>query len=313
MDASATPARARWLYALKPASWPKLFVPMLLGQAIGVSASGRFAWPGCIVGALFTGFGLGFIVLLNDWGDRGIDALKRKLLPDAGSPKTIPDGILSARQVLTAGLALGALALATAILGGALLDRPSLGAMGAGAMLLFVAYTLPPVRLNYRGGGELLEMLGVGGVLPWINAYAQSGLLVPAGVRLLPGFALLALASAIASGLGDELSDREGGKTTVVTTFGNAASRRFAEAAVLAGGTAWAFAAFGASAPTAWVLAPPLAAVLSGYFGMLRHGPHADTRAFAAQARYKQALHRAIWAGGALLAAGLVVARAFGS
>lgn len=296
---------ARWLYALKPASWPKLLVPMLLGQAIGFAAGERFAWSGALFGGLFTGFGLGFIVLLNDWGDREIDALKRRLLPEAGSPKTIPDGILTAGQVLGAGLTTGVVALATAFVGADLLDRPWLGAMGVGAMLVFVAYTLPPVRLNYRGGGELLEMLGVGAVLPWINAYAQSGVLVPEGVRWLPGFALLSLASAIASGLGDELSDREGGKTTVVTTLGNPAARRLAELSVLAGAAAWALAALGASRPSA--VAPSLAAVLWGYLGMRRHGAAALTHAFAEQARYKQALHRAIWGGGALLAAALAV------
>ena len=162
---------------------------MLLGQAIGVAATGHFGWRGAVVGGLFTGFGLGFIVLLNDWGDRDIDALKRKLLPNAGSPKTIPDGILAAPRVLFAGLACGGVALATALAGGPWLGRPWLGMMGVGAMLLFVAYTLPPIRMNYRGGGELLEMLGVGVVLPWINAYTQSSVLVPGGVWVLAGFA----------------------------------------------------------------------------------------------------------------------------
>ena len=42
-------------------------------------------------------------------------------------------------------------------------------------MFVFVAYTLPPLRLNYRGGGELLEMLGVGLALPLYNVYLQAG------------------------------------------------------------------------------------------------------------------------------------------
>jgi 1,4-dihydroxy-2-naphthoate octaprenyltransferase/chlorophyll synthase len=90
---------ARWLYALKPASWPKLFVPALFGQLIGAVPSNGLDERAVGWGVGFTVLGLGFIVLLNDWGDREVDAIKRKMFPDGCSPKTIPDGILDARAV----------------------------------------------------------------------------------------------------------------------------------------------------------------------------------------------------------------------
>ncbi|MFY0580091.1 hypothetical protein ACN28S_42835 [Cystobacter fuscus] len=42
----------RWWYALKPASWPKVFVPALFGQAMGAASAGRWsagalAWGCC--------------------------------------------------------------------------------------------------------------------------------------------------------------------------------------------------------------------------------------------------------------------------
>ena len=32
---------ARWWFALKPASWPKILVPAAVGQALGAAAAGR--------------------------------------------------------------------------------------------------------------------------------------------------------------------------------------------------------------------------------------------------------------------------------
>jgi 1,4-dihydroxy-2-naphthoate octaprenyltransferase len=294
----------RWLYALKPGSWPKLLLPMLLGQCLGVAARGAFDPRALLVGGVFTLFGLAFIVLLNDWGDRRVDALKRRLFPEGCSPKTIPDGILPAPRVLAAGLAAGAVAMTAAWGGAAWLGVPWLGAMGVVDMLLFLSYTLPPLRLNYRGGGELLEMIGVGVALPWFNAYAQSGQLWLNELWVLPGFALLALASAVASGLSDEVSDREGGKTTLTTRLGNAAARAVVEVLVPLSLLAWLSGALlGPAAPPAWALSPVLALVGWNYLALRRESPAAVTNAFAAQARYKRSLHRAIWHGAALLSA----------
>ena len=224
---------ARWKFALKPASWPKLLVPMLLGQAIGIAASGAVSAAAIAFGLAFTLLDGVFIVLLNDWADRDIDALKRRMLPRAGSPKTIADGVLPAASLLAVGVAAGGAAVASAFLAGAWLDRPWLGWAGLACVALFFAYSLPPLRLNYRGGGELLEALGVGLALPWLNAYAQSGRAVHTELWMLSGYAIASLASAVASGLGDEVSDRAGGKRTVVTLLGNAPARRLTELLLL--------------------------------------------------------------------------------
>ncbi len=302
------PAGARWLYALKPASWPKLLTPCLLGQAIGVAAAGGFDARALLVGAAFTLAGLCFIVLLNDWGDREVDRLKRAMFPDGCSPKTIADGILPSAALLRAGLACGAAALLAAWLGAKWLQRPLLGWAGLGGMLVFCAYTLPPLQLNYRGGGELLEMLGVGFVLPWFNAYAQAGAPWLCELWVLPGFALLALASALASTLSDEQSDREGGKQTSATRFGNRATRLAVDGLVPAGLLAWALGAWlVAGARGVALIAPAVGVGFFHYRAQLHSSAAAITNAFAAQGRYKAHLHRAIGQGALLTAAALVV------
>ena len=289
--------RQRWTAAAKPASWPKLIVPFVLGHAIGLGASSQIDLRALGLGLAFTVFDLLFIVFLNDWGDREVDAIKRRMFPRS-SGKTIPDGILPAHHLLIAGIAAGIAAIGCAFAAELLLDRPWLGVFGIASLGIFVAYTLPPLRLNYRGGGELLEMLGVGVVLPLFHVYLQGGsLAAPEGLWLLPGFALLSLASAIASGLSDERSDREGGKRTFVTAFGNRVGRRTAELALFTGALAWA--AVGAAHPAIpwWVGAGP-AFVAFWYTGAtVARSSAAGTDAFAAQRRYKGELHRAVWRG----------------
>jgi 1,4-dihydroxy-2-naphthoate octaprenyltransferase/chlorophyll synthase len=286
----------RWLYALKPASWPKLVVPALFGQLVGAASVGELDLRALGWGCGFTGVGLAFIVLLNDWGDRRVDALKREMFPDGCSPKTIPDGILSSRTVGFAGAACG---LATGLIAlGAerALDRPSAFAAGVACMLVFVAYTLPPLRLNYRGGGEVLEMLGVGVALPVYNVYLQTGRLVPEAWLWVAGFALLSLASGIASGLADEESDRAGGKRTFASTFGNPAARRLTETCVLLGALTWGIGAL--TKPEwfpPWVVVPALAMLVWNFVLMRRVSRDAVTNAFRPQGVYKRFLHRAIW------------------
>ncbi|MFO0709921.1 MAG: prenyltransferase [Sandaracinus sp.] len=299
--------RERWIYAAKPDSWSKLLVPFVLGQAMGLGPAleGRGAsLTAALLGLAFTVLDLLFIVFLNDWGDREVDAIKRRMFPDGCSPKTIPDGILPARALLLAGLACGALALVTAALASWLLDRPLLVPAALGALAIFAAYTLPPLRLNYRGGGELCEMLGVGLVLPWLNAYVQGGRVRSEAMWLLPGFAALALASAIASGLADERSDRAGGKRTVVTTIGNPLSRRLLEALVIVGALLWLASAL-VGLPI-WLGGTAALVVLVHAIDLRRASSAAETDAFDAQRTYKAHLHRAIGRGALTLAVLLV-------
>jgi 1,4-dihydroxy-2-naphthoate octaprenyltransferase len=299
--------RQRWALALKPASWPKLLVPMLLGQAIGIDATGTISFAGLALGVAFTALDIVFVVLMNDWGDQEVDRIKRSMFPDS-SPKTIADGILPAPAVLGVGALAGLGAVAVALAGEIALDRPWLTVAAVLALAVFAAYTLPPLRLNYRGGGELLEALGVGLVLPWINAYAQSGRALAPALLVLPGFALFALSSAVASGLADERSDRRGGKRTFTTLLGNRIARRLVNALALGGGLAWAATAwlgtFGS--PTIQLAAASAVALLS-WGAVRRAGVGAETDAFDVQRAYKASLHQLVWESALVLAAGMAL------
>ncbi len=302
----------RWRYAIKPASWPKLLVPTVLGQLLGILAAGGVSLPALTLGLLFTLCNGAAIVLLNDWGDAEVDVLKRRMFPDGCSPKTLPDGVLPAPALLVVGVTAAAAAVAVAFLLGAWLERAWLGAAGALCILVFVAYSLPPVRLNYRGGGEALEAIGVGALLPWLHAYAQSGQLWSPTWWVLAGFVGLSLASALASGLSDEESDAAGGKRTVATLAGNRFTRRMGEALVLLAAMSWVVAAWRVPALSLWAIVPAVVVMLYFWREMVRISPEAVTRAFARQTAYKQALHRAIWFGALTLAAGMLGTAAIG-
>jgi len=286
----------RWLRALKPASWPKLLVPMWLGQVLGAVAAGRFRADAFLFGLAFTVSGLAFIVLTNDWSDQEVDAIKRKMFPEAGSPKTIPDGILPASAVIRVGLGFAVLAALSALGAQILLPSPWAFALGLGCVAIFAGYSLPPLRLNYRGGGELLEMAGVGLALPLYNARLQGAHWSQIAWPWLLGFSFLALASAIASGLSDEQSDRVGGKRTWTSMCGNRRARRSSETLVLLGGACWLLAPFFSPelAPR-WVVLVAVGVLLVYFVQMARLSQSAETNAFVAQGRYKACLHKAIW------------------
>jgi len=170
-------------------------------------------------------------------------------------------------------------------------------------MLLFVAYTLPPVRLNYRGGGELLEMTGVGVALPLYNAYLQAGSVALAAWPWILGFSVLSLASGVASGLSDEESDRVGGKRTFASMRGNAAARTLTEVLVVLGVGIWLGGSIAAPDRAPFYVSTSAALIVSWNFAAMRRvSKRASTNAFREQAEYKRFLHRAIWHSTALVA-----------
>lgn len=308
MHPAARPLLARWRYALKPASWPKLLVAAALGHAVGICATGRIDPLALVLGLGLVVFDLAFVVLLNDWGDQEVDAIKRRIAPDLCSPKTIPDGVLEPGAVLLGGVGAGALVLAVAATAQSVLDRPGLTVGALGCLLLFAAYTLPPIRLNYRGGGEVLEMLGVGFALPWLSAYLQCGIAVPRGMVVLPAFALLSLASAMASGLADMPSDRLGGKRTFATLFGPTAVRQAVEGLVLGAILVWAALPILASdVAQIWMVLPVVLVMAVDYRELRKQGARSHPEEDLTHSAYKARLHDCVWRGALVLAVVLIV------
>lgn len=307
MHSFETPLK-KWKYALKLDSWPKLLIPAILGQALGYYASGSFHGSGFLLGIGFTVCDVIFIVLLNDWADQRVDRIKRMLFPLQCSPKTIPDHILPAHKLYWMGLWGGFFALAITLIGFTI-QRPWLPAIAALALCLFQSYSFRPLKLNYRGGGEFMEGFGLGFCLPWLNAYAQSGLLWHPIYAIFFGCCALSFASALASGLADEESDLTGGKRTFTTIFGNRKVRRLTEYMVFSSPLIWFLCDTKGTPDLLKIVFVPSIPICFYGMKMRRISDLAKTRAFASQRIYKKHLHQAIWIGMGTLAFVLFIIR----
>ncbi|MDF3818531.1 prenyltransferase [Leptospira sp. 96542] len=287
----------RWIYALKIQSWPKLMVPFLLGQSYGVVNANEVSWIPLVLGLAYNVFLLGFIVLLNDYADVEVDTIKRQLFPANCSPKTIPDGILSKKTVLIVGLSFGFLSILTAVFLELYTEKPYIFILSIISIVVFMFYSLPPIKLNYRGGGEILEMLGVGFFLPTFHFYIQYRLLfdLEFGIILILS-TIFALASALASGMSDEKSDTLGGKTTFITLIGNNKVRKiivflcFINTMLMFFFLKYFNASFSIGLTIVMILF-----LIYQCSKLVQISPSAVTNNFEAQRIFKDHLHKAIW------------------
>lgn len=203
-----------WIRAARPLSLLNIGPPLLLGAQ---AAGGDAPWITLLAGGWL---GQLAIVFLNDYADRGRDAGRPTWI--SGGSGVLPRGELRPRQLKAAGMLaaegyLLCFAWLGALSGNWLL--PLLALLGLG---LFLSYSYPPFQFNLRGGGEFLQALGVGGVLPLLGLWAggaQAGALAGADWAFLLGTALVA---AIATTLPDREEDRKSGKRTLCVLIGRA-------------------------------------------------------------------------------------------
>ena len=300
-----------WIRAARPLAHGNIAPPILLGVALACSTTGVLDRTGLVLALIFGVLDHLVIVFGNELADEAGDRLAEGATLVSGGSRVLVDGILtrrSLRMALTG--AIVALLLFSAF---ASIVAPLLFALALAAIALLWLYSGSPLRLSYRGGGELLEMFGVGLLLPALSSYLQSGQLLPPSAPLLIGWTALALASAIASGLSDEESDRAGGKRTVVTMLGNAQARRWVNGAALLGPLMWLGAAWLVhSGPPRMIGLFAAAVALDEWWTLRKRSQAATTNAFTAQTQYKAALHALIWRSGMAWAVGLALAPLLG-
>ena len=214
-----------WIQASRLPSQGYIFFPLLLGQAFWFSRTGHFNWP---MAALTWLFGVAiqlYIVYANDVADATIDRLNATFTPFSGGSRVLAEGKLTASE-LKAGVAVS---VGINVLIGLFLWIKGLP-LGPGLILIALAllwlYSFPPVRLSYRGGGELLQMIGVGIILPVLGYYLQAGSLAGFPFQYLAVLLPLQLACAFSTTLPDEPSDRMGGKKTIAVIFGLTHAKR---------------------------------------------------------------------------------------
>ncbi len=232
-DGPRTPAaRARrgaaaWLAGLRLQFYPMSWMAYTLGALVAVRGAGEAParpWDGA---AYWVGYAFLFLleaatVFCNEWFDRDTDRRNANHGPFNGGSRVLVGGRLtdSAWRRGIAATLVGALACA-AWLAERHAGSPAVPVALAVLAVLALGYTVPPLKLSWRGLGEIDVALthGVGVVLvghllqgggwrdplPWLAG-------VPIGLSVLPAIVL--------SGLPDADADRAAGKRTLAVRLG---------------------------------------------------------------------------------------------
>lgn len=208
-----------WLF-VRATRFPFLsatLVPVLLGTAVAFREGVFDPLPFvlALLGAACIHLGLN---VSNDIFDTlsGADMMNPNPTPFSGGSRVLQYGLLRIREMAYLAAALYGCGILIGLLLAAMRGWGALLPLGIAGLLLSWAYTAPPLRLAYRGLGELAVAIGFGPIMT-LGAYAvQTGRLGLAPlVASLPVAVLIALVLYV-----NEVPDREGdaaaGKRTLV-------------------------------------------------------------------------------------------------
>ena len=224
-----------YFLAARPVFLTASAAPVLVGSALGFTASGEFDW-------LLFALALFSIMLFhcganvaNDYFDHksGNDWLNKNPTPFSGGRRFIQDGTLSPKQTLNLSLfylALGAAAgLVIVLITGSLFIL----ILGLSGLVGGFFYTAPPLKLDYRSIGEVVIAF-LFGILPVTGAYfLQTGridfvILPPALI-----VALLIFLVILINEFPDRAADAKVGKKTLVVTLHMAGAVRVYRAGLI--------------------------------------------------------------------------------
>ena len=196
--------------------------PLLLGNVTAWYVVGYISWLRLIV-SLLIGVLIHLIsAFVNDAVDVATDEANVSRTPFSGGSGVVVDGQLTRSNLLTgAGLAaLLAIALAAFMIYRLHVHFGILLFVGWG-ILSATEYSLPPVKLSYRGGGEFLVLVTYSIALVWAGYFVQAGpvyspliwvLSIPIGLAV---FSLITITQ-----FPDLEADRMAGKRSLVILLG---------------------------------------------------------------------------------------------
>ena len=220
-----------WLRAARPLAHGNIAPPILLGEAM--ASSGRTLDLSLLVCAhLFGVLDQLVIVFANDFADEETDRNNATSTPFSGGSRVLVRGELRAHDLGRAALVMSASLLVFSGVVGWLFARPYLPLFAVVALALMQAYSFAPLKLSYRGGGELLQGLGIGIVLPTLGYYMQRGSLEGLSPWALFALFLFGVAGNVLTALPDTASDRLSQKRTWSVLFGEHHARTRAMAIV---------------------------------------------------------------------------------
>jgi len=209
-----------WAQAARIPSNVNLIFPLLFGQALAYGAHGQFSWSLFVWVMLYGWFDQMFIVFWNDYADREVDGQNTSFNMFSGGSRVVPEGKIPAQHLFVAGCINAGLILLIGLLLTLRYELDAILALFIVGLLLLWMYSFSPLRLNYRGGGEVLQGLGCGVLLPIIGFYVQTGSFISLPWLLLIPFFLFHYSSSVATALPDAPADAQAVKRTLAVTIG---------------------------------------------------------------------------------------------
>jgi len=217
---------AVWLRAARLKLHTIAMLPVLVGALIAFNRTGDLKVANLIFAELIALFVLIATAFGNDYADAETDRLNQSFNMFSGGSRVIPEGLITTRQMLAATVIAAVLSVAFSIVFIFYLKGHTfvliLNLIG---LLIGVGYSLPPVRINYRGFGELFVMLMYGPFSLFFGYAAQMGPELDAKVLYLSGpLALAVFLMILITEIPDTETDRISGKKTIPSLFGEKAA-----------------------------------------------------------------------------------------
>lgn len=209
-----------WVKASRLPSLLYILLPLSLGQFLSFYY-GRSWSESIFFLSLFYGFFLQlFIVFANDLADFETDRINQTATIFSGGSRVLPEKLLSFRELTFASLfCLGLTVFFVLCLAYEAQSFFVLPLALAGPFLLWM-YSYKPFKLSYRGGGEILQALGLSCVLPFLGFLLQGGGAFLACFYLCLILFPTNLACAMSTAIPDATSDARSYKMTFVVSLG---------------------------------------------------------------------------------------------
>ncbi|GBF49664.1 UbiA prenyltransferase [Leptospira ryugenii] len=212
-----------WLKAARLPSQSYILTPLVLGLSIAQAQGGNLKFEILICLAIYSLCLQLYIIFANDYADQETDALNETFTLFSGGSRVLVTGERNPKEIRNAALLSMSLCIALSLYFSLASQSFLPFVLTILSLLLLFFYSYAPVKLSYRGGGEFLQMLGVGLVLPYYSFFLCQGNSYPWELLfvLLP----LNLSCGIATSLPDQPSDKISNKKTIAVSFGPLAAK----------------------------------------------------------------------------------------
>jgi 1,4-dihydroxy-2-naphthoate octaprenyltransferase len=226
----STLARSRTLEGIWRIADPKITLASAASLLLGLCFAGHdgplhWGWAAVTVLGIFfleaAKNASGELFDFDSGADAGVEAKDRS--PFSGGKRVLVDGLLTRNQTALAALVFYALGAAAGLLVVSARE-PAVLWLGAAGVALAFFYHAPPLRLSYRGWGELAVALAYGPLIASGAYLVQRGSVAPALVLSSLPLGLLIGGFLWINEFPDSEADRKAGKRTLVVRLGRVAA-----------------------------------------------------------------------------------------